>query len=488
MFSSDATAQEPVLIQGGMGAAVSNWRLAKAVAMTGQLGVVSGTAMDVVLSRRLQLGDPGGHMRRALADFPFPEMARRILDKFYVPDGKEADQPFRGAMVITDTPTTSQLELVVVANFVEVWLAKEDHDGPIGINLLEKIQTPTLASLYGAMLAGVDYVLMGAGIPKFIPGALDRLSRGEAAELPLHILDTDQPVYSRFDPVAFGAGEITWLNRPKFLAIVASATLASMLAKKSTGKVDGFIIEGPTAGGHNAPPRGRTELNDRGEPVYGRRDVVKLAEIAKIGLPFWLAGSYGSADAIEQAIAEGATGVQVGTPFAFCQESGLSDGIKSEVIQRARAGKLDVHTDPLASPTGFPFKVLQLNDTMSELPIYEERKRICDLGFLRQGYLREDGKTGWRCPAEPVDDYVRKGGKVEDTVGRKCVCNGLLADIGLAQTRKSGETELPLVTCGNDVVNIGRFLPSDDAIAYSAADVVETLLTKMPSAEVATTV
>ena len=26
----------------------------------------------------------------------------------------------------------------MVANFVEVWLAKEGHDGPVGINYLEK--------------------------------------------------------------------------------------------------------------------------------------------------------------------------------------------------------------------------------------------------------------------------------------------------------------------------------------------------------------
>ena len=35
----------PTIIQGGMGAAISNWRLARAVAKEGQLGVVSGTAL-----------------------------------------------------------------------------------------------------------------------------------------------------------------------------------------------------------------------------------------------------------------------------------------------------------------------------------------------------------------------------------------------------------------------------------------------------------
>ena len=48
-----AEAGHPLVIQGGMGAAVSNWALARAVAASGQLGVVSGTALDTIFVRRL---------------------------------------------------------------------------------------------------------------------------------------------------------------------------------------------------------------------------------------------------------------------------------------------------------------------------------------------------------------------------------------------------------------------------------------------------
>jgi len=41
-------AHMPTIIQGGMGAGVSGWRLAKAVAQCGQLGVVSGTALEMI--------------------------------------------------------------------------------------------------------------------------------------------------------------------------------------------------------------------------------------------------------------------------------------------------------------------------------------------------------------------------------------------------------------------------------------------------------
>ena len=82
----------PRIIQGGMGVAVSSWRLARAVAQAGQLGVVSGTAADTVMARRLQQGDPGGHVRRALEAFPYPAMARRVIDQFFVDGGVGADQ------------------------------------------------------------------------------------------------------------------------------------------------------------------------------------------------------------------------------------------------------------------------------------------------------------------------------------------------------------------------------------------------------------
>jgi len=468
---------QPIIIQGGMGVAVSAWQLAKAVSRTGQLGVVAGTAIDTVLIRRLQSGDPGGHIRRALSEFPLPEMAKRIVNRYFLPNGKAKDAPYPSITLLTEAPTQAQLELIVVANFTEVFLAKEDHDGLVGINYLEKVQLPTLPSLFGAMLAGVDYVLMGAGIPTAIPGIIDRLCEGKSVELPLKVedADRDERFFAKFDPNEFTEGQIPWLRRPKFLPIVASATLATMLKRKSSGAVDGFVVEGPTAGGHNAPPRGKTQYNDRGEPIYGRRDIVDLQAMQALGLPFWLAGSYGSPEQVTHALDAGAAGVQVGTAFAFCDESGIEADIRHEVIQSCKEGTLDVRTDPLASPAAFPFKVLSLLGSLSDSMTYQLRKRRCDLGFLRQAFKRADGTLGWRCPAEPVASYVKKGG-TEGTDGRKCICNGLMANIGLGQVDRDGQHELPLITCGDDVKNLLQFLKSPDALSYSAREVVSYLL------------
>ena len=472
----------PQIIQGGMGVAVSDWTLAKAVSKLGQLGVVSGTALDVVFARRLQLGDIGGHIRRAISHFPCPAIAKRVWDRFFVPDGKPVEQPFKLAPFFAVQSSEAITELAVVANFTEVFLAKEGHDGVVGINFLEKIQLPTLASIFGAMLAGVDYILMGAGIPRAIPGILDELASKRPVKLKIDVegAKSDEEFHSTFDPAAFCGGPelVPFLNRPNFLAIISSATLALTLARKSSGRVNGFIVEGATAGGHNAPPRGPMQLSEQGEPIYGERDVPDLQKIGAIGLPFWLAGSFGQPGKLAEAKRLGAAGVQVGTAFAFCEESGITPELKRAVIEKSRKGALMVHTDPVASPTGFPFKVLRMEGTISEPATYNERNRICDLGYLRHVYRKPDGTLGYRCPSEPVDTYVRKGGNAEDAKGRKCICNGLMATVGIGQSlpEESGySVEAPILTAGDDVGRIAQFLkPGCDS--YTAADVIEALL------------
>ncbi len=325
--------EQPVLIQGGMGVAVSDWRLARTVSEAGHLGVVSGTAMDSVLARRLQIGDPGGNMRRALAAFPVPEVADRILTRFFIEGGKEADDRFKQTSMRRDNPSKNVDGLLVAANFVEVYLAKEGHDGLVGINYLEKLQSPTLPSLYGAMLADVDYVLMGAGIPRTIPGILDNLSKGRPVELRLELKDAaaEDSYFTHFDPATVMSGNDATVKRPDFLAIVSSHVLATMLARRIDTPVDGFIVESPTAGGHNAPPRGKLQLSEDGEPIYGDRDLPDFDAIRELNLPFWLAGGYADPVRVREALELGAAGVQVGTAFAYCEESGFDADTKRRV-------------------------------------------------------------------------------------------------------------------------------------------------------------
>ncbi len=471
-------ATQPHIIQGGMGAGVSNWTLAQAVSKEGQLGVVSGTALDQVLARRLQDGDPGGHMRRALDNFPFPEMAERVWREYYIPGGKAATASYkRTPMLVKDNPRDLQ-ELCIAGNFVEVFLAREGHDNPVGMNYLEKIQTALLSAAYGAMLAGVEYILMGAGIPIKFPGVLDLLAKHEPVTYPLQVagVQNGDDTNMHFNPREFMERELAPLKRPQFLAIIASNTLATTLLKKSNGKVDGLIIEHHTAGGHNAPPRGKMQLNERGEAIYGERDEVDLESIRKLGVPFWLAGGYGSHERLVEAQAAGAVGVQVGTAFAYTIESGLRDDYKQALLQQAKDGEAQVFTDPNSSPTGFPFKAALLANTYSENEVYLDRPRVCDLGYLREAYRTPEGTVSFRCSAEPVPVYTANGGDPAKAVGKRCLCNALMANIGYQQVRAGGKyEERGFITSGNALKDIRDFQPSD-GLAYTAADVIGKLL------------
>ncbi|HQZ34025.1 MAG TPA: nitronate monooxygenase [Ilumatobacteraceae bacterium] len=466
----------PVLFQGGMGVAVSDWRLAGAVARVGQLGVVAGTALDVVHARRLADGDPGGHLRLAYAHFPVPAMADSVLNRWFRPAGRPTDVRYRNVPMFTEVPSAELRALTIMANFAEVWLAKDGHDGQVGINYLEKVQLPTPYAVWGAMLAGVDAVLMGAGIPAGIPALLNALADGDPVTYRHTVTGAaaDDDFSLRFDPTEVMGSPAPRLARPPFLAIVSSHTLAMFLAKDPATRPDGFVVEGASAGGHNAPPRGPRQLDELGQPIYGQRDQVDLTRLAGTGLPFWLAGGYADPDQLVAALAAGAAGVQVGTAFALCAESGIAPELKRSMVAAALAGDATVFTDPDASPSGYPFKVVRLPGTIGDPSVSATRERVCDLGFLREAFKQDDGTVGYRCPSEPVDAYVRKGGAIEDTVGRLCLCNGLLATVQLGQVRV-GKVEAPLVTAGDDLEKVVQVFAGDSG-SWTAADVVHHVM------------
>jgi nitronate monooxygenase len=438
-----------------MGIRISKWELAREVSKKGELGVVSGTVMDTILVRELQDGDPDGSMRRALASFPDQGMANRIIDKYFLAEGKDSMKPYKNLPMWSDKPSQHLLEACILANYCEVWLAKHNDDsslidGLVGINLLTKVQLPTIASLYGAMLADVDFVLMGAGIPMKVPGILDNLSECQDCEQPIDMVDKSEGFVLKFSPKEFwkesGRPDLAKaIKRPNFVPIVASVVLAQSMLKRATGKgptkgINGFVVELNTAGGHNAPPRGFkydakakthiADLNERGEPIYGEKDDVDLKKFAKAtkGLPFWLAGSFADPSKLLEVLEAGGAGIQVGTAFSLAKESGLESVTKKEILKTLAEKDIDVFTDPIASPTGFPFKVLVMEDSLSEKESYENRPRVCSLGYLRDMYQKPNGKMGFRCASEPVDAYLKKGGELEATEGRKCLCNGTLLD------------------------------------------------------------
>lgn len=467
----------PNVIQGGMGVYISSPFLARQVSLNGGLGTVSGTAAYIILSRILQRGDPGGHYRRALAHFPFQEVAEKVLEEHFVPGGIPEDKQFKSLEGFTLSPSKKLIDLTVCANFAFVWLSKEGHDKPISINYLEHVKMPHIYSLVGAMLGGVDVVTMGAGIPLQVPKLLDAIASNQTASYRVEVLGiegrSNEVVTMSFDAEEHFGSKLPPLRRPDFLPIVSTHVLAQVLLKRSGSPISGFVVETPVAGGHNAPPRDKSE-------TYGPKDTADWAVMRDLGLPFWIGGGFASPEALRQAKELGAIGIQCGSIFALSEESGMNPILRAEICRQGFRGDVNVVTDFQASPTGFPFKVVSLSDTVSEESVYTERTRNCSQKCLVTPVRLGDGKIDYRCPAEPIHHFVLKGGKVEQTEGSKCICNGLVALASTPSVPDSpvislGCDEPPIVTMG-DHVEFLRDLMKDEDDSYTASAALNYLI------------
>jgi NAD(P)H-dependent flavin oxidoreductase YrpB (nitropropane dioxygenase family) len=490
----------PLLFGGGMAVGISTPSLVKAVSTyeipglgRGRcLGISSGTAAANLLARRLQHGDT--RIRLALdalaALAPSLESELDALHTaYFIPGGKAASpsyKPVRGFGL--DPPRWLQL-LTVAGNFTTVWECKQGHDNPVGINYLQKIELSQLPALYGAMLAGVDYVCVGAGNPAAFPGYLRGLARREPVEQAVHVARATKAHTIRFDPQALGGNEVPELRMPRFIAIVSTCEQAEQLAGSEATRPFGFVFEGPSAGGHNAPPADyRRVLGEA--PKWGVKDELDLRRLAELRVPFWLAGAYGNPEGLRRALEVGAAGVQFGTVLALSNESGMSPALRSRVLERIWHKDLAVVTQPLMSPTGFPFKVAQLTGSLSEEAVRSSRERVacCDLGHLftpveiRRRVTRSDGgieevvEVQTLCPAEPVETFTRKGGVMMRRKGTICLCNGLMSTAGYPGVR-CGFVEPPVVTAGDASVRDVRDTQVQvRRLTYSAAEALARVL------------
>ena len=463
----------PEIIQGGMGVNISSPELAKMVSKLGQQGTISGTALEWVMVRSLQMGDPGEHFRRVLAGFPFPDMVKEIMNKFYVIGGIPKNTPFKGIPHVGFNPSNLFIALLICSNFAVVRLAKEGHDNPISINYLEKIALPHVHALYGAILGGVDIITMGAGIPLQIPPLISDIVEGNECTYSIPVSGTNIRSSSvNFSPEQFFGEKPKNLKKPKFLPIISSNLLANLFLKKSPeGSVDGFVVEEPTAGGHNAPPRRMDPGALPGAPpVYGQKDVIDYDEMSKLGIPFWIGGSHASPEKLRYAKSVGAAGIQAGSIFALAEESGMVPELRTRLRKLGYDGEVNIRTDSRISPTGFPFKVAELEGSIAENTVYNDRVRVCNKGLLVTPYEKEGDRIGYRCSAEPEDKFTKKGGNPVELAGRGCLCNGLLATAGFGDS-----VEPPIITLGDDL----SFLPilmKHNADTYYAKDVINYLL------------
>jgi nitronate monooxygenase len=333
------------IIQGGMGVGVSLHPLAKAVAREGGLGIISSACVDRIVSKR-----------------------------------------------------TGKKKNIHDAVYEEVSLSKI-RGGFAGINIMTALGRDYTASVQGALDAGADVIISGAGLPLNLP--------------------------------AIQAPKDTAL-----IPIVSSARALDIICKKweKLGyRPDAVVLEGPLAGGHLGFRIDQVDLesNKLENLLPPVKDMAR-----KFGdIPVVVAGGiYTHAD-ILKFMAMGADGVQMGTRFLATEESSATDAYKQSVVA-AREEDIIVAYRP-GSPCGLPFRVIK-QSPMYVSSLQRLRTPKCDKGYV----LMKDAEGKYTvCPAK------------EDNENYFCICNGLLSSAGY----NSSEEEA-LYTVGTNASRIDRIV------------------------------
>ena len=333
------------IIQGGMGIGVSLSPLASAVAKEGGVGIISSAALDRLVSRR---------------------------------QGKKVNS--------------------YEAAYEEVSLAKASG-GFAGINIMVALLRDYEASVRGALDAGADFIISGAGLPLSLPA----------------------------------------IQPPKdtaLIPIVSSARALEIICKKweKLGyRPDAVVLEGPLAGGHLGFKADQIDIeSNKLENLFP-----PVMDAAKKygGIPVIVAGGiYTHAD-IVRFLEMGASGVQMGTRFLATEESSASPEYKQAVIA-VKEEDIIIALDP-GSPCGLPFRVIR-QSPMYQSAIQKLREPKCNKGYV---LLKDaDGKFS-RCPAKESNEH------------HFCICNGLLSSAGY-----NPEKEEPIYTVGATAWRVDRIL------------------------------
>ncbi|HPO74404.1 MAG TPA: hypothetical protein PLJ31_16760, partial [Armatimonadota bacterium] len=164
----------PRLIQAGMGIHISSARLANITSRLGALGVVSGAGLRHVVVEQVRAG--ATEAIAAARTFPFARYVEELLA--FAPGGSK----HRSAVPVDHPePRLGALakRLTTICAYVEVAMAKKGHRGKVGINVMWKCALSVLPTIYGSMLAGVDALVCGAGVPMELPGIVASIRAGK---------------------------------------------------------------------------------------------------------------------------------------------------------------------------------------------------------------------------------------------------------------------------------------------------------------------
>ncbi len=421
----------PVLFQAGMGSRVSSWVMARIVSMLGALGVVSSVGLRTVMIEEVRRGNQ--KVIEMAKRFPFPGHIEELLA--FAKGCKWHKKPVPMDQFGPKGELAKRLS--TIAAFIEVSLAKEGHNGLIGINVMWKLPLTVLPVIYGAMLAGVNIIIAGAGVPMELPAIVEAIRSGQDLAFKL---GTDAEFTLRIVP---GTSElISSRDRPKLAPILSNFVFCRKLKdgwKEKYGvEPDFFILEDYKAGGHNAPPRNKEVHSVEKDGIDSYFD-----EVVELGIPVVVAGAFehgGTRADLLYWQKRGAHGIQVGSRFALSSDSGMLEIYRHQILELNKAGKLEIITRMSDSPTGYPIKMAVLQGTLADPEIYRARRRACKQGYLREvhTYTDESGQEVQvlSCKAMPLDQYMALNPDKtreqceEDSDGKVCLCDGLLGAIG----------------------------------------------------------
>lgn len=465
----DFVAGFPRLIQAGMGVRISGYRLANATARLGALGVVSGVGLRHAVVEEIRRGDE--EAIEAARRFPVARYVEELLA--FAPGGA-----WHRRSVPLDDPDPARAalprRLSTIATFIEVQRARAGHAGDVGVNVMWKCALTVLPTIYGAMLAGASALLCGAGVPIEAPEILMRLRSGENLSY--------SPLMGTGTNVALDVSEdgtaalLSSMTPPHVIPILSNYAFPKRILdvwQREMGGVrpSAFVLEDHRAGGHNAPPRNHQSFGERDDLT------TYFGKVAELGVPVYVAGSFPGGGGREDFLAwtsRGAYGIQVGSRFALCEESGLRPDLRDAILARNAEGAGLVETSAAASPTGYPFKVVPLPGTLTEPEVYAARRRVCDKRYLSATTFvtAPDGtqREAYTCPAMPEAQFAALGGDPAEAEGKVCLCNALLSTAGFGD-----EDEAPIVTLGLSGLAVSTHL--------SARQVLEEILTPEVVAE-----
>lgn len=450
----------PQLIQAGMGVRVSSANLANHTSRLGALGVVSSVGIRHIVIDEIRSGDP---IALELAkSFPLKDYVDELLE--FAPGNSKNCAP-----VPLDDPDprkgTLPKRLSAICAYIEVMRAKMGHCGKVGVNVMWKCALTVLPSIYGAMIAGVDALLCGAGVPMELPDIVKKIKEGKNLEyLPLHGTGTNAKFDISKDGIASILKEMPF---PHLIPILSNFAFPKRIMDVWHREFNGtkpfaFVLEHHRAGGHNAPPRNKESFGEQDDINTYYKKVIDL------GVPVYIAGAGDTCEDFLYWISKGAYGLQIGSRFALCDESGMRRDLKDRVLEQNGREDSEVQTSNRLSPTGYPFKYLPLPGTLSDSTVYDARKRVCNKGYLLQTHIitLPDGteKETYICAAMPEKQYDKLGGDLVEQEGRVCLCNALFSTAGAA-----APTEPPLITLGANGARIKR--------RWTAREVLEDILT-----------